>query len=916
MSGKDAKTRPEYIVCPLCGGQGAGKYGLDCADCGGMGLGRSFGGRFFYWGPRLNRAMIELDRLRKKVDLAINLAAFLVGVLGLVALGWWIYGMRLAMPVSDYLYFWREKSVYIMIFWIGLIADMFLVYRLSEDERKKRRIRYFKYDEDGGPALNSWQALHEAKQKYKIDVADGFGPEAFSVVEQAFLLAHKLNHQFVVPLHVFFCALMDSRVEAMFSRLNIDLSALADKLKARMGGEEKSDGQTVLAEDTRGLLIEAYLEAYKLGQKNVTPRNFIIACLAKDKILEEILYDMEIDRDKIYNVILWFMINERLIDDYRTYRRKARFKPASGMDRAYTAIAAPTLGFFGHDLTAAAKWGRLEYCVARSEDIARIWRQFESGRRGVILTGQAGVGKRTIVNGVAQLMVKEDVPSFIEDKRLVEIDIARLVSGASPAQAEERLLAIIDEVLRSGNIVLFLDNIENLMGITSGTEESLDLSEVLVNALERGNFYCLATATSENYVKYIESTPLGNALATVAIDEPAGNQAIQIVESKIGYLEGKYRVYFSYNAIEEVIELSQKYINDKYLPQKAVEIIELVAARVSKSKRRDAIVGKEDIAAVISEITGIPVTKITETEGQNLLNLEKSIHERMINQEEAVNMVAASLRRSRTDLRGGERPIASFLFMGPTGVGKTELAKTVADIYFGHEKYMVRLDMSEYQHPDSIKKMIGDAEGAKGYLTEAVRKKPFSLVLLDEFEKAHPDILNLFLQVMDDGRLTDGQGRTINFSHCIVIATSNVGAVYIQKEIFAGTDTQKIKQTLIDEHLNKVLRPELINRFDGIIVFEPLKMEHVKAIAKLMLKGIGKMLKEKGVGLRIDDEGLAVLAREGYDPKFGARPLRRLLQEKVEDKIANNILAGELKRRDTVVIDDHADVVVEKGRKI
>jgi ATP-dependent Clp protease ATP-binding subunit ClpC len=342
----------------------------------------------------------------------------------------------------------------------------------------------------------------------------------------------------------------------------------------------------------------------------------------------------------------------------------------------------------------------------------------------------------------------------------------------------------------------------------------------------------------------------------------------------------------------------------------------MVAVRTAKEKGEQSLVTADDIAAVVSELTNIPVTKITEAESVNLLNLETLIHERMIDQEEAVKMVSASLRRARTELREGKRPIANFLFLGPTGVGKTELAKTVSAVYFGNERFMIRIDMSEYQHPDSVIKMIGDASGIKGYLTEAVRKSPFSLILLDEIEKAHPEIMNLFLQVMDDGRLTDGQGRTIDFTNSIIIATSNAGALYIQNEIFAGTPIATIKEVLINEHLNKVMRPELINRFDGVIVFEPLSLEHVFEIANLMLKSIRKMLLNKGMELKADPAGVRKLAELGFDPKFGARPLRRVLQNKVEDKIANRILSGELKRRDTVFIDENAQIQIEKGRKL
>ncbi len=405
-------------------------------------------------------------------------------------------------------------------------------------------------------------------------------------------------------------------------------------------------------------------------------------------------------------------------------------------------------------------------------------------------------------------------------------------------------------------------------------------------------------------------------MVKIEILEPEMNQAIQMAESKIGFFEAKYKVYFSYNAIAKAVELTGKYIHDKHLPAKAIDLLETVAVKVSQQKGSNSLVTEDDIASIISDITRIPITKITESEGENLLKLEERIHERMIDQEEAVKMVAASLRRARTELREAKRPIANFLFLGPTGVGKTELAKTVAEVYFGDEDYMIRLDMSEYQHQDSIEKMIGSSAGALGYLTEAVRKTPFSLILLDEFEKAHPDILNLFLQVMDDGRLTDGQGRTIDFTNSIIIATSNIGAVFIQEQIKAGTKIEEIKQKLIDEQLNKVLRPELINRFDGVIVFKPLTLGEVVKITSIMLNKVKQMLEAKGIGLEVDPLGANRLAEQGFDPKFGARPLRRVIQEQVENKIADKILAGEIKRRDTVIIDQEAKVEVRKGKKL
>jgi ATP-dependent Clp protease ATP-binding subunit ClpC len=604
-------------------------------------------------------------------------------------------------------------------------------------------------------------------------------------------------------------------------------------------------------------------------------------------------------------------------ENYRIYRKMARLKPGTGMNRAYTAVATPTLDYFSHDLTLMAKYGYLEICVSRDKETKAVFEAMESGHSGVLLVGPVGVGKRSIIEGLAQLMVKEEVPVFLKDKRLVELDISRLIGGTSPAEAQSRLLNVIGEVMHSKNIVLFIDNLEAIIGISSGSEGSLELSEVLADVLSRQNIFCLACASSENYSKYIEERSLGEIMTTVGVSEPGRDQAIQILESKVGFFESKYNVYINYRAVEQAVDLSARYISDKSLPEKAINIMQLTAVRVSKSAKGQGFCSQDDIASVVSEQTGIPVSKISESETQKLLSLEDNIHARMIGQEEAVLAISGSLRRARAELRESKRPIASFLFLGPTGVGKTELAKTVTEVYFGDENYMIRLDMSEYQLADSVKKMIGDStSGSLGYLTEAVRKKPFSLVLLDEIEKAHPDVLNLFLQMMDDGRLTDGQGRTINFTNSIIVATSNAGALYISESVSKGVDISIIKQELIDNQLNKIMRPELINRFDGVIVFKPLSFDNVVAVAKLMLNKIRKNLEVKGIDLVASEAGVKELARQGYDPKFGARPLRRLLQDKTENQIANLILANGLKRRDTVVIDEEGNVQVEKGREL
>jgi ATP-dependent Clp protease ATP-binding subunit ClpC len=873
-----------------------------------------FQARFLFWGTTLRRSIIGLERTRGKIDRIFSFFAWLIIFAGWLAFGGWLFQHQASILADPWslLFFWRGFNPLIFIFLLSLWFDFFSVYKSSEAKAATKKINY--------RFFNDSQKNRQPKNK-KYNVASAYSHHGRRAVEDAYLLAGKLNQTEVSVIHLFRVLLKNKEIQNLFIRLNVDASRLVELVDRHLvKPQDTADhGPIPLSPSLQEILVLAFIDAYSLDQDSVDLLNIVSFCCEKDLALSEILYELEIDRDKIINTVAWFRVNRRLVENYRQYRHLAILKPGNNMNRSYTAIATPTLDHFSHDLTIQAKRGALDICVGRHKELTGIFESFTGGHNGVLLVGPTGVGKKTIIGGLAQLMVEEKVPHFLKDKRLVELDVSHLLAGVDASQSEGRLLNCLNEISRSGNIILYLANIENLIGISAGSQESLDLSEVLAEALNRKNLYCLASATMENYSRYIENRAIGNAMTSIGIKEPGINEAIQILESKVGFLEAKYDIFIVYSALEQAVIMSSRYLHDKFLPLKAIDLLEKAAILTMKNSQGDpstCFCGQAQVAAAISELTGIPVSKVTVSESYKLLNLETEIHHRLIDQAEAVGAVSASLRRARAELKDSQRPIASFLFLGPTGVGKTELAKSVSEVYFGAEDYLVRLDMSEYQAADSIKKMIGDVDGTLGYLTEAVRKKPFSLVLLDEIEKANPDILNLFLQLLDDGRLTDGQGRTISFSESIIIATSNIGAVYIQDQIKAKTPVELIKQELIDNQLNKYMRPELINRFDGIIVFKPLSEEDIFAITTLMLKKIKKSLADKGIGLKADKDGVTILARDGYDPKFGARPLRRLLQERIENTIANKILAGELKRRDTVIINNRAEIEIAKATEL
>ena len=867
---------------------------------------------FLYFQLNFNRSYILLCRARRYWDKIIKIIALILAISGWLSLFFWIflYHQEIISDLFNYLLFWEHSHPLILVFLLSLWFDLFYFYRQQQDKMKTKKFNYrkFKKEDIGEKAIN-------------YNVAKTFSINSIKVFEDAYFLANRLKQNEVKLIHFFRVLLKDKEIKKAFIRLGVSASELVEKIDRHLifNDPEEFSGKTIWSSEVSKLAVLSFIDAAKRRKNSVEPMNILAYCYMPDTVLSEIFHDLKIGEDKLKNVVSWLFTDKMIYKRYKSWRHLSSFKPSGGMNRAYTAIATPTLDHFSHDLTLAAKYNRLEFCIDRSEEIESIFEFMSSNKTGVLLVGETGVGKKTIIDGIAQLMVSEEVPKFLQDKRLVEIDVSRLVSGASASIAQERLLRCISEANRAGNIVLYISNVENIVGISAGQEQSLDLSEVLAESISRRQVYCLASVSSDNYSRYIEGRALGQTMSMLSVSEPDFNQSAQILQSKVPFIESRYGVFFSYSAIEKSVNLSTKYIHDKFLPAKAIELLRQAAsisAKAAKVDRSRALCGSESVALAISDLTGVPAQKITEDESEKLLNLEDKIHERMVGQEEAVKAVSASLRRARVSIKDSKKPIASFLFLGPTGVGKTELAKTVSDIYFSGEEYMVRIDMSEYQNPDSVKKMIGDVDGTLGYLTENVRKKPFSLILFDEIEKAHPDILNLFLQMLDDGRLTDGQGRTINFSESIIIATSNIGATYIQKEIKKQTNIEIVKQELIDNRLHKYMRPELINRFDGIVVFTPLSESQIFEITTLMLKDIKKNLGQKGIEMQADRDGVLILSQAGYDPKFGARPLRRLLQERVEDVVANKLLTNELKRRDTVLINPQAEIEIIKAKKL
>ena len=876
-------------------------------------------GLFFVWNERLDAGSRRLRRVSKGVNTFITVVASLVtGVLFAL----FLVSAVVLLPSGTWhtLAFWTEPSWTQLLFWLGVAGLMYLGYRHARAKREP--IETGNRTAQAVQARPStWEAARAMEHKTWVDVGAQSTREAWEGYDDAAVLAERFGHAYVGLMHLFAGQLSRPSVGHVFSRLGLTFEQIKDPMLRKLSQYPKADaGQAPAGRiDPLGqrTLLGAAVHAKMHGRTVITPVDVFVSAYRNSTFLQEVFYEAGIEEDAMENVLAWLQIRERLRARWQQFRKASGLKPTGNMNRAMTAVATPLLDKVSNDLTAQAARAGLPMLIGREDELARVLRVFESGGRSVVLVGQPGIGKQALIDGIAELMVKEEVPEMLRDRRLVSLDVGRLLAGATPAQAEERLLLALNEVAKSRNIALAIPNIDDIVGITAGAAQSLDLSSLLAQELEKGYVVMIATTTPSAYTQAVEGSALGSVLTKIDMDEPEKDQAIRVLEAKVNKPEAEQGVIFTYRAVEALVELSARYLHDQFLPEKAIRLMDEVALLVKQARGPGASVLEADVAKVVSAASKVPIEAVSQNEKETLLALEDKLHERVIGQEEAVSMVSAALRRARANMRSGRRPIANFLFLGPTGVGKTELSKAIAATYFGNEDAMIRLDMSEYQDSSSIHRLIGvPGSNQGGLFTEAVRKQPFGLILLDELEKAHPEILNVFLQVFEDGRITDAAGRTIDVTQSIIVATSNAGAGYIQQEVKKQTPMDRIKTHLLEEELAQHYRPEFLNRFDGVVVFTPLTKDDVMAIAKLMLRAVTGRLEEQGIGFTVSDAALKELAVAGYDPQFGARPLRRVIQERVEDPLATKLLEGAVERRDTVVLEAGGEMRVQKAPEL
>ncbi|MFT4143445.1 MAG: ATP-dependent Clp protease ATP-binding subunit [Mobilitalea sp.] len=786
-------------------------------------------------------------------------------------------------------------------------------------------------------------------------------------------VAFRLSHNYIGTEHLLIGLL---EVEGVASKILEENGVTTDKvlelvnqLIAPSNGVEIMDAGTFTPRSKR-ILDQSHKEAAKFKAQLVGTEHILISLIKEsDCIAVRLLNTLGVNVQKVYFDIL-------AASGVDINAAKNEYTAAKGKQKGKTS-ATPTLDQYSRDLTEYAREGKLDPVIGRENEIQRVV-QILSRRtkNNPCLVGEPGVGKTAIAEGLALKIVEGNIPDTIKEKRVVTLDLSGMVAGSKyRGEFEERIKKVISEVIADGNVLLFIDEIHTIIG-AGGAEGAIDASNILKPSLARGELQIIGATTREEYRKYIEKdAALERRFQPVVVEEPSEDEAIQILFGLRDKYEAHHQVRITDSAIEAAVKLSSRYINDRYLPDKAIDLMDEAASKVRLStytsspeikdmeqeikrlednkekaikeeayekageikKQQEAmqeqlekrklseekeklekqlVVSDNEIAEIVASWTKIPVKKLAEEETERLQNLESILHNRVVGQEEAVGAVAKAIRRGRVGLKDPNRPIGSFLFLGPTGVGKTELSKALAEAMFGSENSIIRVDMSEYMEKHSVSKLIGSPPGYVGYdeggqLSEKVRQNPYSVILFDEIEKAHPDVFNILLQVLDDGHITDAQGRKVSFKNTIIIMTSNAGAqnIIAPKRLgFASVidekeDYKKMKEGVMDE-VKRIFKPEFINRIDEIIVFHSLTKENIKSIVTIMVATIAKRSKtQMNIGIEASDTVTNHLAEVGFDPKYGARPLRRAIQTNIEDKLAEAILAGTIKEGDTVRVE-------------
>lgn len=798
---------------------------------------------------------------------------------------------------------------------------------------------------------------------------DRFTERAQEAAQRAAEIIQRYGHNQIDTEHILLALIEQPQgvVSQILEILKVDAASLTERLDYILRTSPKASifgggaGQVFITPRVKRIIDEANNEASKLKDEYISTEHIFLAVLTeKNTPAARLLEGAGLSRERVYDAINELRGGQRVTDP----QAETRYR---------------TLEKYSRDLTQQAREGKLDPVIGRNNEILRVM-QILSRRtkNNPVLIGEAGVGKTAIVEGLAQKIAANDVPEILVGKRVISLDLGAMIAGSRfRGEFEERLKAAIEEVQRSRNeIILFIDELHTVVG-AGAAQGAMDASNMLKPALARGELQCVGATTLDEYQKYIEKdSALERRFAPVYVEEPNIDDTIEMLRGLRDRYEAHHKVHFSDEAIVAAVRLSSRYVTDRHLPDKAIDLMDEAAAKLrvalyslpadlkemkveidklaaeeqlagserdyeraalKKADRLrlesefnqlrdrweaehqlDEYVDEDDIAQVVAQWTGIPVSQMLESDSEKLLHMEERLHERIVGQDEAIHAISDAIRRARSGLKDPRRPIGSFIFIGPSGVGKTELAKALAEFLFGDEEALVRLDMSEYREQHTASRLFGAPPGYVGYeeggqLTEAVRRRPYRVILFDEIEKAHPEVWNSLLQILDDGRLTDGQGRTVDFRNSVLIMTSNLGTEFVRRGgtlgfLQAGENAEdREAHEKIQQALKSTFRPEFLNRIDEIIMFSPLSLEDVHKIVNLQMKEIRTRLEEQGLSVELTESAREFLAKAGYDPTFGARPLRRVLQKQVESPLSVSLLSGEYKEGEKVLVDLDAE---------
>ncbi len=801
-----------------------------------------------------------------------------------------------------------------------------------------------------------------------MDIYGRFTERAQKVIMISQQEAAALNHSYVGTEHLLLGLVKEGGGIAaqVLKNMGVEAQKVTEKIQELIGkGDDNFSGQIIgLTPRAKRVLELSHIEARRMNHNYVGTEHILLGLVREGEgIAARVLTGLNVDLGKTREEIIKILTNQ----------------PSGGSKSQEGKTSTPTLDQFGRDLTQIAREEKLDPVIGRGKEIDRVIQVLSRRtKNNPCLIGEPGVGKTAIAEGLAQKIIKGEVPEILKEKRVVTLDLASMVAGAKyRGEFEDRLKKVMKELQDAGNVILFIDEMHTIIG-AGAAEGAIDASNILKPALARGEIQAIGATTLDEYRKHVEKDPaLERRFQPITVEEPTVEETVAILYGLRDKYESHHRVKITDEAITAAATLSARYISDRFLPDKAIDLIDEAASKVriktitappelkkmegkldelnkekeeaishqefeKAAKIRDeekrlrdemkkmkdiwekdnreatAKVDEEDIARIVSDWTGIPVTKLAEEESQRLTRLEDELHKRVIGQDEAVTAVAKAVRRARVGLKDPKRPIGSFIFLGPTGVGKTELSRALAETLFGDENATIRIDMSEYMEKHSVSRLVGSPPGYVGYeeggqLTERVRRKPYSVILLDEIEKAHPEVFNILLQILEDGRLTDAKGRTVDFKNTVVIMTSNVGAHTIKKQKTLGfaaggedahrDEYEKMKEKIMEE-LRKTFRPEFLNRVDEVIVFHQLDEKHIREIVDLMLEDLQKRLKQLNLKVELTERAKELIAREGFDQTYGARPLRRAIQRMIEDNLSEELLKGNIKEGDHVLVDE------------